>query len=445
MHERDPLVADDACGVRVVKLLLLAHAFAPHNASGSVRAVKLAEFFRESGYDLRVITAAPLAYPRTLSARVPETCVVTTRWLDVFAPLEAARRLVPGAGGAGAGGASAGAGGASLAQRLVRFYRATVGMPDGQLGWIPFALAAGRTLGRDWRPDLVYSTALPFSSHVVAARLARRFGCPWVAEYRDFFADNPYQDTPAWRGAIDRRLEAAVMRSAAASVTISPPMADELARRHARPSVSVPNGYDPEDFAAADAPAPFDPEMLTILYTGIIYPGRRDPSPLFAALAGLAPDERARIELRFHGQDLRGVAEMARRHGVEDRVRVGAAVPYRTSLAWQKQADALLLLLWNDPREQGVCPAKLFEYAGAGRPVLSLGYSGGVAAELIRTRGLGHVGSDIGAITAALRAWLAQKRAGGVAAPSQDARAGLSRREQFNRLRDFLRGQGLVP
>jgi glycosyltransferase involved in cell wall biosynthesis len=371
--------------------------------------------------------------------------VLTTRWLDVFAPLEAARRLLPGAAGGGMGGTTHGAARASLAQRLVRIYRATVGMPDGQVGWIPFALAAGRSLGRDWNPDLVYSTALPFSSHLVASRLARRFGCPWIAEYRDFFAGNPYQDTPAWRDAIDRRVEAAVMRSAAASVTISPPMAEELARRHGKPAVSVPNGYDPEDFAAADAPAPFDPEMLTILYTGIIYPGRRDPSPLFAALAGLAPEERARIELRFHGQDLRGVAEMARRHGVEDRVRVGAAVPYRTSLAWQKQADVLLLLLWDDPREQGVCPAKLFEYAGAGRPVLSLGYSGGVAADLIRTRGLGHVGSDAGAIAAALRAWLAQKRAGGVAAPPEDARAGLSRRDQFNRLRDFLRGQGLVP
>jgi glycosyltransferase involved in cell wall biosynthesis len=395
LHERRALGAHDARGVRVVKVLLLAHAFAPHNASGSVRAVKLAEFFDECGYDLRVITAAPLAYPRTLAARVPEARVLTTRWLDVFAPLEAARRLLPGAAGGGMGGTTHG--------------------------------------------------ALPFSSHLVASRLARRFGCPWIAEYRDFFAGNPYQDTPAWRDAIDRRVEAAVMRSAAASVTISPPMAEELARRHGKPAVSVPNGYDPEDFAAADAPAPFDPEMLTILYTGIIYPGRRDPSPLFAALAGLAPEERARIELRFHGQDLRGVAEMARRHGVEDRVRVGAAVPYRTSLAWQKQADVLLLLLWDDPREQGVCPAKLFEYAGAGRPVLSLGYSGGVAADLIRTRGLGHVGSDAGAIAAALRAWLAQKRAGGVAAPPEDARAGLSRRDQFNRLRDFLRGQGLVP
>jgi len=441
MHKRHPLGAHDARGVRVVRVLLLAHAFAPHNASGSVRAVKLAEFFRECGYDLRVITAAPLAYPRTLAARVPETNVVVTRWVDVFAPLEAARRLLPGAGGGGMGGA---AGGASLAQRLVRFYRAAIGMPDGQVGWIPFALAAGRSLGRDWCPDLVYSTALPFSSHLAAARLARRFGCPWVAEYRDFFAGNPYQDTPAWRGAIDRRLEATVMRSAAASVTISEPMAEELARRHDKPSVSVPNGYDPEDFAAADAPAPFDPEMLTILYTGIIYPGRRDPSPLFAALAGLAPNERARIELRFHGQDLRGVAEMARRHGVGDRVQVGEAVAYRTSLAWQKQADVLLLLLWDDPRERGVCPAKLFEYAGAGRPVLSLGYSDGVAADLIRTRGLGHVGSDAGAIAAALRAWLGQKQTGGVAALPDAARVGLSRKEQFNRLRDFLCDQGLA-
>jgi len=130
-------------------------------------------------------------------------------------------------------------------------------------------------------------------------------------------------------------------------------------------------------------------------------------------------------------------------HGVADRVRVGDAVPYRVSLAWQKQADILLLLLWDDPREQGVCPAKLFEYAGAGRPVLSLGFAGGVAADLIRARGLGRVGGDVPSIVAALRDWLAQKDAGGIAPPPPSARAGLSRQEQFSRLRDFLRAQGL--
>jgi len=423
-----------------MKLLLLAHAFAPHNASGSVRAVKLAEFFHESGHDTRVLTATPLAYPPTLVTRFPRDRVIATPWLDLFAPLDWLRRRVAPAAGAAPSGA---AGARSLPQRLVQLYRSIVGLPDGQAGWIPFAIAGGRRLGRTWQPDLIYSTALPISSHLVAGALARHFGCPWIAEYRDFFADNPYQDVPSWRRALDRRIERLAMRGAAASVTISPPMAEDLARRHGRPALSVPNGFDPEDFAAAEANAPFDPAMLTILYTGIIYPGRRDPGPLFAALAALSPAERQRIELRFHGQDLRGVTAMAHQHGVADRVRVGDAVPYRVSLAWQKQADILLLLLWDDPREQGVCPAKLFEYAGAGRPVLSLGFAGGVAADLIRARGLGRVGGDVPSIVAALRDWLAQKDAGGIAPPPPSARAGLSRQEQFSRLRDFLRAQGL--
>jgi glycosyltransferase involved in cell wall biosynthesis len=423
-----------------MKLLLLAHAFPPHNASGSVRAGKLAEYFHECGYDVRVLTAAPLAYPPTLTTRFPVAQVITTPWLDLYAPLDWLRQRV----GGGAGGAAAPGTKPGLAARLVRLYRALLGVPDGQAGWIPYALLAGRVLGRTWRPDLIYSTALPLSSHVVAARLARRFACPWVAEYRDLFADNPYQDVPAWRRGIDRWLERRVMRSAAGAVTISPPMADTLARTHGKPVACIPNGFDPEDFAGATEGAPFDPTKLTILYAGIIYPGRRDPTPLFAALQALGP-LRERVEVRFHGQDLRGVADLAARHGVTACVRIGAPVPYRTSLAWQKQADILLLLLWDDPREKAVCPGKLFEYAGAGRPILSLGCADGVAADLIRTRRLGTVAADAGDVETALRRWLGEKQTGAVLPPPEEGRAGLSRQSQFAALTSFLRRNGWAP
>lgn len=423
-----------------MRLLLLAHAFPPHNASGSVRAAKLAEYFHAYGYDVRVLTATPLTYPRTLTTRFPASQVVSTPWLNLYAPLDWLRRRAGGSRGSVRTATAA----TSLAARLVRTYRALVGLPDGQVGWIPHAVRAGRALGRTWRPDLIYSTALPFSSHLAAASLARHFGCPWIAEYRDLFADNPYHDVPTWRRGIDRWLEQHVMRSAAGAVTVSPPMAETLARTHGKPVACIPNGFDPEDFAAASERAPFNPAKLTILYTGIIYAGRRDPTPLFAALAALGP-LRQGVEVRFHGQDLRGVAELAAHYGVADCVRIGPAVPYRTSLAWQQQADALLLLLWDNPREKAVCPGKLFEYAGAGRPILSLGCADGVAADLIRERNLGAVAATAGDIEIALRRWLDAKRDGGIAAPPKEGRAGMSRQSQFAGLTRFLQHHGWAP
>ena len=203
----------------------------------------------------------------------------------------------------------------------MRWAGAIVAIPEPQIGWYPFAMRGGRRLLKKWKPDVIYASALPFTAHLVAARLARAARVPWVAEFRDLFAGNPYSNLPAWRDPIDTRIERRVLASASACVTVSQPMADALSQRHLKPTVVVLNGFDgrmvPESPAPADRGAP-----LRIVYTGVIYPGRRDPSPLFAAIASLGPAARD-INVEFYGQDLRTVTELARHHAVSDQVTWG--------------------------------------------------------------------------------------------------------------------------
>ncbi|MFX8466478.1 glycosyltransferase, partial [Acinetobacter baumannii] len=82
----------------------------------------------------------------------------------------------------------------------------------------------------DWTPDVIVSSALPFTSHIVESRLARRIQRPWIAEYRDLFAGNPYSDRPGWRRSLDHRIEKATLSTAAAVVAVTPHAADELRR-----------------------------------------------------------------------------------------------------------------------------------------------------------------------------------------------------------------------
>lgn len=109
-------------------------------------------------------------------------------------------------------------------------------------------------------------------------------------------------------------------------------------------------------------------------------------------------------------------------------MKISGPVPYEKALRLQQEADILLLLLWDDPRERGVFTGKIFEYAGAGRPVLSVGAEDGVAASLIRERNLGVSATTVDRIAAALTAWPDESEATGrVSGPSIEARAGLSR------------------
>jgi hypothetical protein len=414
---------------------MVTQAFPPFNASGSVRVGKLASFLVRRGHDLRVLTASPLPYPRALPVETARDRIIVTPSLDPFAFLDWMRQKRQAPTG---GGASVSLLGTGITGWVSRSVGALVAIPEPQVGWYPYAVAAGRRLFRGWRPDAIYASALPFTAHLVAARLSRSAVAPWIAEFRDHFAGNPYSNLPAWRDPIDRWTERRVVRSASACVTVSEPMAQALRERHGKPTIVVLNGFDARDRVPPHPRTASRDEPLRIVYTGVIYPGRRDPSALFAAIASLGP-LRSQIEAVFYGQDLRSVADIAQRHGVSEQVRLCGAIPYAASLSEQQHADLLLLLLCDDAREVGVYTGKLFEYVGAGRPILAVGSERGVAAELVRTRGLGVAVSTPEAIAAHLRQWLNEKRQNGyVSGPPESAKSGLSRDEQFARIDDLL-------
>ena len=412
-----------------MRVLLVTQAFPPFNASGCLRVGRLAEHLLAAGHDLRVLTATPLPYPATLPVRIPDERVIRTRSMDPFAWLAARRRR---AGGDAA--PSQSLIGEGQRGRLLRNIGAVLAVPEPQAGWYFPAVAAGRKLCRSWHPEVIYASALPFTAHTVAARLSRDADAPWVGEFRDLFAGNPYSNLPRWRNPIDLAVERRVLASASALVTVSEPMAETLRTRHGKRTVVVLNGFDEyrvgperEGGTAAAERTP----RVRILYTGVIYPGRRDPSALFAAIASLGP-EREFVQVDFFGQDLRGVEQLAARYGVTAQVQVHAAIPYAAALAEQERSDVLLLLLWNDPREAGVYTGKLFEYVGAARPVLAIGSAVGVAPDLIRSRALGVVAASTEEVGTALRRWIAEKRQTGVVRrPAASAAVGLSRREQF--------------
>jgi hypothetical protein len=284
-----------------------------------------------------------------------------------------------------------------------------------------------------WQPDCIYASALPFTALMVARRLARERGIPWFAELRDLWTEHPYNPAPFGRGWLDRRVEAATLREARGIVTVSEPLAERLAR-FGPPVEVVLNGFEARELA----PGPRAVEgPLRILYTGMIYPGFRDPRPLFAAMARIR--EKARIEVRFVGRSHRAaLLGAARECGVEDLVSVSDTVPYEESLALQRAADVLLMLLWTDRAEKGMYSGKLFEYIGARRPILAVGPGDDVAGALVRSRSAGFVGEDPEAIARWLLERCEEKKRGGIADLPESARAGLSSDDQFGRLDRFI-------
>jgi hypothetical protein len=289
---------------------------------------------------------------------------------------------------------------------------------------------------------LIYASAHPLTSLIIAKRLSSKYDVPWVAEFRDLWTDNQYYQFPAWRKWLEKKIERYTLSTISAAVTVSEPLADVLRNKVKVPVATILNGFDPTDYSKITGQI-FSKDTLNIIYTGMVYVGKQDPSPLFAALKKMEHSDKVRIY--FYGRYLREIEHLADQYGVRHLISVSDSVPYNQSIQIQMQSDVLLLLLWNDKSERGVYTGKLFEYFGARHPILAIGLESGVAAELIRERKVGFISNDSSQIAKQLDLWIEQKINGesDFALP-ESASAGLTRNEQFVELDAFLRSNSIV-
>ncbi len=275
-------------------------------------------------------------------------------------------------------------------------------LPDASVTWNLTAIPAAIRIARREGIDVVVTTSPPPSVHFVGAAVQRATGARWVADLRDPLVANQHRrdDTAAARArqAATEPVAKLVARRADAVSCVSEAIADEVRGLGARGEVRViANGCDFDDFAGLEyVPAP----RFRITHTGAFF-GKRDPRPFLQAFHDADLDAVARFVGDFRASD-RAWAEML---GLGDRLELVEYLPRSESLRYQRDSEALLLLVPEaGGRGRGGLSGKDFEYVAAGRPILALVPPDGVAADLIRETGAGVVVApdDVDAIRAAL-------------------------------------------
>jgi len=316
-------------------------------------------------------------------------------------------------------------------------YRTCFYLPDPYVGWLPYAVRGVVRRLDGWRPDLVLSSAYPLTSIMVGQRLARHCRVPHVVELRDLWTDNPYRPRPAWARPIDRTLERAYLSRAAGMVTVSEELARILRAKYPVPVITVYHGFEPRDAPRLREEAVDGRNGLRLVYTGSLHDGRRDPLPLLRAMSRL---EREGLSITFHyyGPDSAIMRQRCELAGDPAGVRIMGVVPNESALDAQLDADVLVLLMWDHPNEVGSMTGKLFEYIGAGKPVLVVGAPHSAAARLVVSEHLGHAATSDDDLTEWLRRTAATRSAGALPAHDLATVERFSRASQIRRLCSFL-------
>jgi glycosyltransferase involved in cell wall biosynthesis len=338
-------------------LLMLSYHFPPSAASGAFRLLGFARHLPKFGWNTVVVAPPGLPWEPsdpTLAARVPPETVV----YHVPYPRRAPKVL-----------------------RWLAPY--TV--------WLPYARRAARRAVRKHHPDVVLTSAPPHWIHLLGRYFQKHFELPWVADFRDpWITASFYPEARSWRRNWELFWERRVMHNADLVLHNAPRAcaAVQAAYPHdANRMAWLTNGFDPEDFPRVEQHAPGG--VVRILHAGQLYVGR-DPRPLLDAIGGIPTEGVPPFRVEFLGRTeyLKGadLAAEVRQRGLDARVLCRGQMSYQESLTEMCQAD-ILLLLDTPGRKIGV-PAKLYEYLGAGRPILATAEDDGDMAAILRESGV---------------------------------------------------------
>lgn len=439
-------------GRSAVRVLLIAYSYPPDPMVGSFRPAKVARALRAAGHDVDVVTArmpgeTASVRPAPDGIRVhPVRALRNPRHAYVWLKTKLAGSRDTSAGAPVPSRSGLGAGATPPARRpgWRRYAVSLLWVPDENQGFIPTALRKARLLARGGI-DLIYTTAPPFSDHLVGWALKRLTGAPWVMELRDPWGGRESRNPDARSALADRVnnwLEHRCLRAADKVIAVSAPVYAQLEQRMGTAARErlylVLNGID-EVRSAPPQTATGRP--FRIIHTGSLY---NDPRPFLTAVgAVVARRELGPTDLQVEfigaepGFDNPTVDELAARLGLTGMVSFSGWIPQSACRARIDDADLLLLLCRGFPT---AIPNKLFDYLGARKPILGIVDPGGESDAVLRSQE-GHLvvdGDDAGSIEACLEQALDERLARRRLLNDPDFLAAWSTSSQMKRLLDII-------
>lgn len=241
--------------------------------------------------------------------------------------------------------------------------------------------------------DVIFMTGDPFFQFFVGKWAERKYGIPYVLDFRDEWFLSQYREDRSLKSRIKTKIvgiaERSVLRKASKVIVVNTMMEELYSNYYIEDKqvrdkfVTITNGYDVEDYTHIK-PVKYD--KFTIVYTGK-YANFRDPGFFLSILKKLLQDG-FNMQFVHVGSRETVLVDKVKELGIEDNVIYTGFKSYRESLSFAKGADVLLLIGGKSKVEQ---TAKIFDYLGCNKPILALAQRDGGVADIINTLNYGNL------------------------------------------------------
>lgn len=366
------------------KVLIITYYWPPAGGPGVQRSLKFAKYLRDYGWEPIILTVNNGEYPATdysLEKEIPEGIKIyktkTIEPFNIYKKISGKKNIDTYVLSNKEGG---------LFSKVSKWIRLNIFIPDGRIGWLPFAVKTGKKIIKENNIDVIFTTSPPHSTHLIGNKLAKKTGLTWVSDFRDPWNDLVVLQSQKILSAtrrINERLERKVLKNSDAVITVSDSIRDDLKIKANKEEVfTILNGHDNSNIIPLED---INNEIFTITYAGVLSE-TRIPYPLLYALKGIN-----NVKLQIIGNICEKLTSLIKELGIENKV---SHLPYMSKKELNKyynNSNAFLFVIDNVPNNKGVVTGKLFDYMSFKRPIIGIGPLDGDACKIINSSNCGEM------------------------------------------------------
>ncbi len=387
------------CTQYMKKVLFLTYHFPPCVFGCCIRVFNFVKYLPESNYLPVVLSVLPQYYKdyscdddAHLNELSESICVVRTKSLE---PLG---KLRPGFSASASEPSKEKLSPRSLFSRLIRLLENFVLLPDVQVLWLPYAVAAGyREIKNNPEIELIYAAGPPFSVFVHAMIIKKMTGKPLVIDFKDMWVGrNQHENKSVVCGFFSRYMEKKVVSASKTVILTTKSSLEQFRKRYSNQEqnkfVFLPNGYDPkaEEYTSCEKSSLSDD--FHIVHSGVIDTDR-DPETLIRVIGKLAAENKEfkkKLRVSFAGKFHSSYLKLVKDLDLEENFKYLGYLDYERNMALLSKATVLLLITTLDAPD--AIPGKLYEYFVFSKPILAI-LEDGAAKDLLVSENLGFISS----------------------------------------------------
>lgn len=370
------------------KVLIITYYWPPSGGAGVQRMLKFVKYFPYFGIEPIVITvdekkASYQIVDKSLIGDIPaNTTIYKTSTFEPFEfyKLLGNKKEIPHSGFANETKPS-------LFQKIMRFIRGNLFIPDARKGWNIYAYKMAKEIIENQKIDAIITSSPPHSTQLVGLKLKNEFNIKWICDLRDPWTDIYYYKQmyhTIWAKSIDSEYERKVLENSDAVIVVSESIRD-LFKQKTKKNIEnkifvIPNGFDEDDFERNNN---IESDEFLISYTGTFADIYVIDGFLEAFHNFVLEFSKSKIKLRFIGKISESLKFKVNKLNLNDFVEFKEYLPHKDSVNELLKSSLLLLIIPKMERNEGILTGKLFEYLGSYKPILCIGPVNGNASNII--------------------------------------------------------------